>query len=163
MSELEMFKQALNEGVSNHFDNLAGGPPGVHPLDELWEKSVAEQEALLTPSMLTPGGDCMGDGLHEGYACMCETGCDYQYECWENRKAELKKYGINFRVHDDFVKDFFALKEAWERGQKFLDCERSELDGDLRGMANAGWLSIDDVRYVERNFIYSDEGFRKAR
>ena len=78
-------------------------------------------------------------------------------------KSELKKYGITFRVDDVFVKDFFALKDAWERGQEFLDCERSELDGDLRGMANAGWISIDDVRYMEKNFIYSDEGFRKAR
>lgn len=77
-------------------------------------------------------------------------------------RAELKKYGITFRVDDDFVKDFFALEEARARGQKHLDCERSELDGDLRCLAATGWISIDDVRYVERNFIYSDEGFRKA-
>lgn len=78
-------------------------------------------------------------------------------------KADLKPYGIKFRVDDIFVQDFFALKEAWERGQKFLDCERSELDGDLRALAGAGWISIDDVRYVEKNFIYSDIGFQKEK
>ena len=79
-----------------------------------------------------------------------------------SNRAELKKYGIDFRVDDAFVQDFFALKEAWERGQKHLDCERSAIDGDLRCLANADWISIDNVRYVEDNFIYSDVGFFKA-
>ena len=63
-----------------------------------------------------------------------------------SNRAELKKYGINFRVDNDFVKDFFALKETWERGQKHLDCERYELDGELRCLANAGWISVDIIR-----------------
>ena len=50
-------------------------------LDNLWERSVQEQEARITPSTLTPGGDCLGDGLHPGYACMCENGCPYEYDC----------------------------------------------------------------------------------
>ena len=77
-------------------------------------------------------------------------------------KADLKAYGINFRVDEFFIKDFFALKEAWKRGQRHLDCERSELDGDLRCLAAADWISLSDVRYVEENFIYSDRGFREG-
>lgn len=79
-----------------------------------------------------------------------------------NRRNELKKYGITFRVDEDFVNDFFELKDAVERSQKLLDCERSELDGDLRALAGAGWISIDDVRYVENNFIYSNRGFQNV-
>ena len=37
---------------------------------------------LITPSTLNPKGKCYGDGLHSGYACLCE-GCDYEAECLE--------------------------------------------------------------------------------
>ena len=48
--------------------------------NDLWERSVQEQEALITPSTLTPGGDCLGDGSHEGYRFMCPE-CPYGETC----------------------------------------------------------------------------------
>ena len=39
-------------------------------------------EDLIVPSTLTPGGDCLGDGQHEGYECCCDE-CDYLQVCTE--------------------------------------------------------------------------------
>lgn len=39
-------------------------------------------EDLIVPSTLTPGGDCLGDGQHEGYECCCDE-CDYLQVCIE--------------------------------------------------------------------------------
>lgn len=63
-TDLELFKQAIEEGLSQHFDD------------------VVAQAELITPSTLNPEGECYGDGLHPGYACLCE-GCDYEAECLE--------------------------------------------------------------------------------
>lgn len=81
MTELEMFKQTISEGLSQKFDEVVA-QASEDSLDELWEQSAREQEALIVPSTLMPGGDCLGDGLHPGYRCMCE-GCDYEAECLE--------------------------------------------------------------------------------
>ena len=78
-AEQELFKQALNEAVSNKFDELAA-QASEESLDELWEQSVRQQEALIAPSTLTPNGDCLGDGSHDGYRFMCPE-CPYGEDC----------------------------------------------------------------------------------
>lgn len=93
--DLEMFKQAISEGLSQKFNEVVAQAPTI---EEMWEQSAREQETLIVPSTLIPGdpdGSCLGNGLHEGYACMCD-GCDYEYDCWEAHKddellAELKE------------------------------------------------------------------------
>ena len=63
-----------------------------------------------------------------------------------SNRIELKKYGIDFRVDDAFVQDFFALKEAWEEKSHLLDCFQTQLDSDLRCLSCAGWISVDIIR-----------------
>ena len=77
----------------------------------------------------------------------------------ERSADNLKKYGIHFCVDDIFVKDFFALKEAWESKSRLLDCLQIQLDSDLRALLGAGWISLSDVEYIENNFIFSNRGF----
>jgi hypothetical protein len=88
MTELEVFKQALNEGVSNKFDKLAAQAEGIElpPRKPMWWEEGYDPDVdvpmkdLITPSTLTPGGDCLGDGSHEGYRFMCHE-CPYAATC----------------------------------------------------------------------------------
>lgn len=66
----ELFKQALSEGLSQHFDDVVANAPVID---------------LQTGIELTPGdpdGSCLGNGLHEGYECCCDE-CDYLALCME--------------------------------------------------------------------------------
>lgn len=72
---------------------------------------------------------------------------------------DLQKYGIRFRVDDAFIADFFALKEGYVQKLSCLDCLKDELIGDLHALYSAGWISLEDVRFVESHFIYSDKGY----
>ena len=73
--------------------------------------------------------------------------------------TDLQPYGIHFRVDDAFIVDFFALKEGYEKKLSYIDCLKDELIGDLHALYAVGWISLDDVRFVESKFIYSDEGY----
>ena len=72
---------------------------------------------------------------------------------------DLSQYNIRFRIDDAFIRDFFALKEGYEKKLPYIDCLKDELVGDLHALYAAGWISLDDVRFVESKFIYSNERF----
>ena len=72
---------------------------------------------------------------------------------------DLQQYNIRFRVDDAFIRDFFALKDGYEKKLPCIDCLKDELVGDLHALYTAGWISLEDVRFVESQFIYSDEGY----
>ena len=72
---------------------------------------------------------------------------------------DLSQYNIRFRVDDAFIADFFALKEGYEKKHPCIDCLKDELVGDLHALYAAGWISLEDVRFIESKFIYSDEGY----
>ena len=90
MTEIELFKQALNEGVSNKFDKLAVQAEGIElpPRKPMWWDDDYDPDVddpmkdLITPSTLNPEDpeSCFGNGSHEGYRFMC-CECPYGETC----------------------------------------------------------------------------------
>lgn len=75
---IALFKQALIEGISRRI-----------------ERELAEAD-LIDPTgiVLTPGGDCLGDGTHidangKQIECCCDE-CNYLQICLKNNYFELR-------------------------------------------------------------------------
>ena len=80
------------------------------------------------------------------------------------KAVELRQYDVNFRFDNEFVENFFALKESWEHNAPDLKDIQAKAKHHLYELNNPGcWISWYDVEWFEENFIFSDRGFhRKA-
>ena len=68
---------------------------------------------------------------------------------------DLKAYGIDFPIDAALREDIEAFLKAKEAGKKLLDCEASEIDGDIRARLNAGMLSRQQADFLYENFVYN--------
>lgn len=78
-------------------------------------------------------------------------------------RADLKPYGITFRVDDQLIEDFCLLKDGWERKSSLLDCYQDQALSDIHALERCGWITRADMEFFEDNFIYSDKGFQKEK
>ena len=92
MSNEELFKQALNEGINRRIDRELGDAEPVEPSERMKRFGEALKRSTIdvTGATLLPGfpEKCEGNGKHPNYECCCDE-CDYLKICLEAGKEQV--------------------------------------------------------------------------
>lgn len=91
MNDRELFKQALEEGLSRRIERELEGAEPAEPSERMkrFEQALKRCEVDPTGATLLPGfpEKCEGNGKHPKYECCCDE-CDYLKLCLEAGKGE---------------------------------------------------------------------------
>lgn len=96
MNDKELFKQALEEGVSRRIEREIEGSEPYDPSERMkrFGEALKRCEVDPTGATLLPGfpEKCEGNGEHPDYECCCDE-CDHFLKCfpeWEKGDPNAK-------------------------------------------------------------------------